>query len=178
MSERVLIVPIATNDWWAPVVRWFLCSKYNHIFVLFEDSTLGGWWAREALFNGVQIISSERSSLSRVKHAEFYEYKDSLVPGLQESRKSVGVGYDRCGLVINIFRMFLYKVFKIKWLRPVHDPEKHTCPEDIMQIFEAVFVPGIDDLRPSMVMPGELRDFMLFSEDFHTVENPTTFGGS
>jgi len=172
MTERVLIVPIATDEWWGPLVRWFLRSKFNHIFILFEDATLGGWCAREARSDGVYIVDAEKSSLTRMKYAEFYEHNDSMAVAMKESMNIIGIGYDWLGLMSNIFRLFLWKILKVKWLKPVHAPGRHTCAEDTLSVLRLVPVSGIGILEPSTTMPGEIRDFLLKSTDFHTVENP------
>lgn len=172
MTERVLIVPIATDNWWAPLVRWFLGSKFNHIFILFEDYTLGGWWAIDIREDGAHIVPAEKSSLTRLKHAEFYEYKKPLVDALKASRCIVGSGYDWLNLASNIVRIFLWRHFKFDWLKPTQDPDRHTCYEWTIEFLDLEPSMQIGELEPSISMPGDIRNFMAEDKKFHTTENP------
>ncbi len=185
MSERIVIVPIETSEWWAKLIRWVLQSRWNHIFILFEDSTLGGWWSIDIRNDGVHVIAAEKSSLTRLGKAEFYECNHSLLPALQQSRKLVGSGYDWLGLSMNLFRLLLWRFLKIKWLKPVHSLGRMTCVEYVTTFLRIGCPVAIDkyekegtSLEPAVTRPQEDRDFMSDSGAFYEVENPLKFGGA
>lgn len=177
MSERILIAPAATKEWWARIIRWVLRSKYNHVFFLYECKLWGGWWAADIRKQGVQKTPSE-DALQRVKFIEYWACSMPLEKGLRKTRKFILSGYDFLGLLANLFRVLLWRITKFRWLKPCHSADKVFCSEYVAMVIALSDIPHSEDLEPAIVSPEAVREFMDGSIYFNQVDNPFAIGGN
>jgi len=171
MKERILIVPAATKEWWASIIRFVLRSKFNHIFIIYESMLWGSWWAVDIRKYGVVKVPSEKAT-DRVKYAEFWECRLPLERGLKETRKYVLSGYDILGVISASIKWALWRFTGFEWTRPVHSADKMWCPEYVAMIIRMSGIPHAESMEPAVSFPGDIQSFMDSSIYFKQVDNP------
>lgn len=171
MSNRTLIVLARSNSWYAPLITAITDTWFNHTFILFEDMKFGGWMALDILADGPVILPLSRA-MKRYKRIECYEYNDTLWRGIKQSKDDIGGGYDWLGLFSSILKLALFKIFRIKRLKPVHWASKYMCFEWVLTIMKRNGVEGGENLDPILVPPAEFSHFLDKHERFSYVDTP------
>lgn len=171
MSTDILIVPVATKEWWAAVIRFCLRRKFNHLFIAYPSETWGGWWAADIRGDGVTKVPLEKA-MARVKYAEFWESSMDLTVGLKRTRKFVMAGYDTLGAIANGVKVLLWRLTGWKSLRPVHSTDKVYCEEYGAIVIRLSDIHHSEEMDPPTLWPGDVRDFMDRSIYFNEVPDP------
>ncbi len=171
MKERVFIVLARSNSWYAPLITGLTDTWFNHVFFVYEDTKFGGWMALDILSDGPVILPISRA-MKRYQRIECWEYDGDLWDGIKQSKNDIGGGYDWLGIAAAIFKLTLFKIFRIRKLKPVHWASRYTCLEWVMTIMKRADVAGGDKLVPSIVPPAQFCRFLESHEDFTLVIPP------
>lgn len=167
----ILLCFVATKEWWAKPLRWLLRSRYNHLFVLYYSVLWERWKTIDITKYGVQELPAIRS-FNRVKEIECWKYHRSLIHGLQASGNLIGSEYDWLGLIANIIRLCIWRIFGLQWRSPLHDMTRFMCFEFGIQLLRLAGITSAFQLEPSVTSPEELRDFLKNNGGFETVKCP------
>ena len=169
-KPRIYICLAAHEKWYGKLIRKILGCPINHAFILYEDELWGGWWATDILLR-VQNIPAEKAR-ERYSYVECYESNIDLTPGLRTLRDYVGTTYDFKGLLWGIFRLLIWKWFKIEILKPFHSLSKLVCTEGVAEVLKNSSVPSTEKWEPSNIDPYNLRLFMMGSPHMREKEYP------
>lgn len=171
MKNRVLIVLARSKSWYAPFITAITDTWFNHAFFVYEDKDFDQWMALDVLPGGPVILPVSRA-MDRYLRIECWEYDGDLWEGLRKSVDDIGGGYDWLGLVSAISKLILFKIFRIKRLRPVHWAHKYMCFEWVMAIMKRSGVAGSENLDPAIVPPAQFCNFVERHDDFFQVVPP------
>ncbi len=171
MSNRVLIVLARSNSWYAPLIRAVTDTWFNHVFVVYQDKGFEEWMALDILEDGPVILPVDRA-MKRYQRIECWEYKGDLWEGIRLSGGDLGGGYDWLGLFTSIIKLLLFKILRIKRLKPIHWASRYMCFEWVLTVMKRAGVPGGENLDPVIVPPAQFCNFVERHGDFLKVNPP------
>ncbi len=171
MNGRVLIVLARSKSWYSGFITAITGTWFNHVFFVYEDGKFGGWLVLDILSDG-PVILPPKLAMKRYKRIECWEWKGNMWAGIRESKDDIGSGYDWLGLFGAIFKLTLFKLFRIKRLNPVHWASRYMCFEWVMTVMKRAGVAGGENLNPAIVPPADFNSFVEKHEDFSCVVPP------
>ncbi len=171
MSARVLIVLARSKSWYAPLITAITDTWFNHTFLVYEDERYHDWMALDILTDGPMLLPVDRA-MKRYARIECWEYDGDLWPGIGESGKDIGGGYDWLGLFASLLKLVLFKVFRLKFLNPIHWASKYMCFEWVLTILKRAGVEGSENLDPAIIPPAQFCNFLERHENFFQVVPP------
>lgn len=152
-------------------MRWLLRCKYNHMIVLFLSPLFGRWMSIDITKEGVQIVPASKS-FERIEEIECWKYRRSFVNGIQATSNLIGAKYDWLGLSINIIRLFLWRLFGLKWERPLHDVTRYMCFEFGITMLKLSGISSALHMDASVTPPEDLRQYLIHNGGFEVVACP------
>ena len=167
----IKIVLTSSNSLIGKIIRWITNGDVSHVFIQYPSDLWGGEWAAEALSKGVIKRPAEKA---RHRVVRDYRCKFDAKPGLHAIREYIGVPYAFEGILIAGWLILLYRIFKKKIRRPLHNTSAQFCSEVTARFFDAV--PELP--KPQLPLHDGAWNFNVVSPediDCYATANPKWF---
>ena len=173
MRDRILICLSASDDFVGRFIRWITQSQFNHVFILYESSLWGGWWAAQITpEKGIhKIPANHLEDVDRIECYEGVGTGHDISKGLKTLRDAIGIKYDYLGVWNGLLRAIIMRLFGKK-IPAIHSSKRMFCFEFVIRVLQEAGIPGIQEYSPVSTPPRELRKFLIRSATFKSVNSP------